>query len=917
MFELVKKLVLKTFTFTLSLLLKLRYHITIKGLENLNKDTLKKPGGVLFLPNHPAIFVDPAIIGLAIWDKYPIRPLVIDYVYDNTLVYPLMKSMNALRVPNFELSCNTLKKKKIEDEIDKVIEGLKTGDNFLIYPAGQLKDSNKEVIGGSSGVYRIAKTAPEANLVLVRIKGLFGSRFSRYFERETPSLGPIFKSIIWQLMKNFIFFTPKREVIVEFIAAPEEFSAEKNTRLEFNQYLEEWYNQPDGLTEQEGEFPGDSTILISSSLWGEKIPKRKEKEIACDSYDISTISDEVKEKVLVKLSEMSGRPKEKITEEMNLDIDVGLDSLDTSEIAAFLDDQFDIEHVPITELTTVGRLMGIASGQIKYQAKLIEVPIDEKLWFMERPRKKISIAEGETIAEVFLNNCERNKNFPACGDLTIGCMSYKELKLRTLIIADYVSKLPGEYIGIFLPSTSAAFLCILACEIAGKTPLPINWTIGPKHLQSVAESSKVEAILSSWTFLDRLSNVDLSPIQDKILMLEDIRKKLTLFDKLKGLYRSKLSTTSLLKLFGANKKNGDDTAVLLFTSGTESLPKGVPLTHKNILSNLQGAFEALDLYGDDIIYDILPPFHSFGFCVCGLSGLLSGMRVAFFPDPNDGKNLANGVEKWGITIFCGAPTFVKKMLQSSKAEQLKSLRLTVCGAEKTPPVIFDLLSERGIRDTYAEGYGITECSPILSANMSGHPQYGVGKPIPSVELLIVSETSFEPLPQGKRGMILATGPNIFPGYINPGLESPFIELLDKRWYKTGDLGYLDEEGNLIISGRLKRFVKTGGEMISLPAIEETLSQMASEKKWKVPVKEGEEEYDGPLIAVSAKECANEKTEIILFTLFAVERDEVNEYLRNAGFSNIAKIGRVIHLEEIPILGSGKINYRFLESEYIN
>jgi acyl carrier protein len=914
--NLLANIIITSTNFIVSLFLRLRYRITVKGLENLNKETLNKPGGIIFLPNHPSILIDPAITTIAIYKKFTIRPLVIDYVYDAPLVNRLMVSLKALRVPNFDLSCNTLKRKKIEDELDEVIQGLKDKDNFLIYPAGQLKNSNKEVIGGHSGVYRIVESNPDINIVLIRIKGLYGSIFSRYFEGKTPD---VMSALVWcskEVIKNFIFFTPKREVTIEFHPAPADLPIENTSRLEFNRYLENWYNQPDGLTEQKGELPGDSTILISYSMWHEKIPKRKAEEKNEEIFDISTISDEVKQKVLAKIGKMTDRPPADFKPEMHLAEDVGLDSLDTSELGAFLIEEFDIEHVPVTELTTVGKMMGIAAGKIKYEAPIINTDIDLGKWNSKRPHECATIAEGDTIAEVFLNNCNRYGKFSACGDLTSGTMTYSELKLRTLIIADYVKQLPGTYVGIFLPSSAAAFLCILACEIAGKIPLPINWTIGPKHLESVMEFSGVEAILTSWTFLDRLDNVDLTPIEDKVIMLEDVKKTISIGDKLKALYRSKLSTHKILKIFGSDTVKPDDIAALLFTSGTESDPKGVPLSHRNIIKNLDSAFNALVLYTDDVVYNILPPFHSFGINVCGLAPLLSGVRVAFFPDPNDGKNLAHGVEQWGITLFCGAPTFVIKMLKASNEEQLKTIRMTVSGAEKAPQRLLNLLDERGKVDTFIEGYGITECSPILSVNRLGEERVGVGQAVPGVDLIIVNELTFEPLQIGERGMILASGPNVFSGYINPSVESPLMEFDGKTWYKTGDLGRLDEAGNLTIEGRLKRFVKIGGEMISLPAIESSLGEWANKKGWQMATKEGEEEYDGPLIAVSAIEFDDKKTEIYLFTMIETNKEEINHFLRETGFSNLTKISAVFILNEIPILGTGKINYRLLEGSHL-
>jgi len=350
-------------------------------------------------------------------------------------------------------------------------------------------------------------------------------------------------------------------------------------------------------------------------------------------------------------------------------------------------------------------------------------------------------------------------------------------------------------------------------------------------------------------------------------------------------------------------------AVLLFTSGTESMPKGVPLSHENILSNLRSGLKTVNLNQSDVLYGILPPFHAFGFTISTLLGILSGLRVAFSPDPTDGKKLVKGAEKWGITVLGGAPTFIKGMLGNATNDQLKTLRLCVTGAEKAPPELFQMMNKLGKKDCLLEGYGITECSPILTMNHVGKPLKGVGEPIEGVELLIVHPETNEILPKGAEGHILARGPNVFSGYLNPGITPPFISILGKEWYKTGDIGFLDENNCLTISGRLKRFIKVGAEMVSLAAIEDTLLKIAVEKNWKV-------ENEGPNLAISAKEILGEKPKIFLFTRFDVSVEEVNKYLKESGFSNIVKISSVTKLSEIPLMGSGKINYRGLDETYI-
>jgi long-chain-fatty-acid--[acyl-carrier-protein] ligase len=907
----VKKFISSLIATLLKCVLWFRYKITIKGLENLNSETLKKSGGILFLPSHPAIFVDPIVTALSVWPKYPIRPMIVEYMYYLPGVNWLMRFVDALPVPNFGTSSNSLKRKKSEEVTQIVIEDIRKGQNFLIYPAGRCKLTEMESIGGASAVHRIISEVPEANVVLMRVKGLWGSIFSPALYGKTPPLFPTLLHGLKIAFKNLIFFCPRRHIEIELVPAPADFPYGA-TRLEMNRYLENWYNQPDGLSKPKSPLPGDTLALVSHSFWKNDFPKIYEEDLSkIQEVELAKIPDSVKKKVLEKLSEITETPPTSIKPEMSLASDLGLDSLDTAELVTFLDDQFDISGVPVSELTTVGRVMGVAAGQITFKEETEEEK-EENLsnWKRNLKKEHVFLPEGKTIPEVFLRNCERMGNVAACADLVTGVLTYPKLKLRVLLLAEYIKRLPGEYIGVLLPASVGANILVLAIQMAGKVPLMVNWTVGPRHLDSVVKLSNVQVVLTSWGFLDRLDNVELEGIEDLLLMLEDLRREITLVDKIKAFLRSKKSVKSILKTFKLDQLSQDDPAVLLFTSGTESMPKGVPLSHNNILSNLRSACEILEIFNDDILYGILPPFHSFGFTISGLFPMLSQLKVAFSPNPTDGKRLAKGFERWGITIICGAPTFLKGMFRAATPGQLKTMHICVTGAEKAPPELFQMVEELGKGEILLEGYGITECSPILTANEMGKPHRGVGKPLPGIDLLIIHPETEKVLSQGEKGLILARGPNIFAGYLNPGLASPFVTINNVEWYKTGDLGHIDPEGNLFISGRLKRFIKVGGEMVSLAAIEDGLMQAASKKGWKTS-------SEGPSLAICSKESNGDKPKIFLFSQFDTSVDEVNKSLKELGFTNLVKVSSVTQIDEIPLMGTGKVNYRALEAKYLS
>lgn len=907
----IKKFFSDILVFFLATLLRtiiwLRYRVTVKGLNSLDKEELLKRGGVLFLPNHPTVLIDPVLVSWSIWRKFPLRPLIVEYMFYSPIVNFIAKATRGLPVPNFNVTSNSLKRKKSEEAINAVIEGMKHGDNFLIYPSGKVKESGYEHVGGSA-IHQILQEVPHINVVLVRTTGLWGSKFSKAFLGKSP---PMFKTLWWgakQTFKNLLFLNPRRNVTIEFALAPPDFPIH-GTRLEINKYLEKWYNLPFENIPNHSPELGEPLTLVPYSIWSKELPKIEraisgyEKEV-----DLSKIPLQMQEKIKRKIALLAGTEPEKITPQMHLSSDLGLDSLDVSELVVYIQKTFNTGAIPVVEMTTVQRLLGYASKQIESEEESEKSTVSTKKWQKKEKKCPIELPEGDTIIETFLNNCQRFGPRIFCADDIAGILTFSQAKFRVILLAQYIQTLPGEYVGIMLPASVAASLCILACQLCGKIPLMINWTVGPRHLESVIESSKVQTILSSWAFIDRLENVEFNGIEDRFILLEDVRNKLTLSDKIKSFWIAKKNTKSILKTFSEKNRNKNELAVLLFTSGTEAMPKGVPLTHENILCNLRATNDTLNIFSNDIFFSVLPPFHSFGFSIGTIFAMISGIRVVFFPDPTNGMKMAEGIEKWEATVMCGAPSFLKVLFNAATKEQLKTLRMCVSGAEKAPQELFALQNEKVPQACLIEGYGITECSPVISANIPGESLRGVGKPLSNLEICIVGVENHLPLPKGEQGLILVRGPSVFSGYLNKQ-NSPFLQLNGKEWYITGDLGLLDDQGYLHISGRLKRFIKIGGEMISLTSIETALLEMAIKKGWTIG-------QDGAAFAICAKENPGDKPQIKVFMCYPLDLEEINSSLREAGLSNLVRITDLKVLPEIPLMGTGKVNYRLLESEYM-
>ncbi len=882
-------------------LLSLRYKVKLVGLEKLTPEALNRKGGIIFLPNHTA-HMEPLLLFLILWPRFKMRPLVVEYIYRKPILKPLMKIVDAMQVPDFEVSVNQLKIRRGEKVMNEIVEDLRKGRNFLVYPSGGLKRSAKEILGGASGVHSMLQKCPEANPVLIRTTGFWGSTFSPAIEGRTPDIAKIIFDGIKTILKNGIFFAPRRQITIEFEPAPANFP-KAVSRIDFNRYLEDWYNQyPDG---KGGRLREEPLYLVSYSAFRKQlaIPFNfgKKKNLS----KVSAVSTKTKHDIYAEIRKIVDNPQIEIRDDMNLSTDLGMDSLNIGELMAFLSMKFDVADVHPEDLDSVLSVLEIAEG-----ARAVSKPRHQEThvgWPKESRRQHPCPPLGNSIPEAFLQSCARMGSAAACGDDLAGVVSYSKMKKSALVLAQYFKTLKGEKIAVLLPASYGAYLTILALQLAGKVPVMLNWTLGRRYLEEMMKVSGAESVVSSWRFLDKLSHVEFGDLTDKMLLLEDIRESLSLKMKLKGVYLSFCSVQSVLRSMGIHKTDENAPAVVLFTSGTEATPKGVPLSHKNIVSNLRSAIHCLDLKPTDVLYGILPPFHSFGFSVAGLCSILSGVRIAFYPDPTDSFALAEGIDRWKISIFCSAPTFLRGLLGAAKKEQLKSVRYFVVGAERTPPELVEKVAQLESGARVVEGYGITECSPILTITRPNYPAIGVGHPISCVEMCMVHPETRELLANGEDGEVCVRGPNVFGGYLGKA-PSPFIQINGEPWYHTGDLGHFAEDGSLVLSGRLKRFTKVGGEMISLAAVEETIaSELVRQEKITTDI---------PSIAVCADERNPGKTQLVLFSIVDIERDEANEILNKAGFSRLIKIGAVQEVNEIPIMGSGKVNHRQLQTDYL-
>jgi long-chain-fatty-acid--[acyl-carrier-protein] ligase len=503
---------------------------------------------------------------------------------------------------------------------------------------------------------------------------------------------------------------------------------------------------------------------------------------------------------------------------------------------------------------------------------------------------------GDTAPAAFVEYALAHPKDVVVADDLAGALTGERLMVGALTMSRRLRELATPNVGVLLPASAACDLVLLALHFAGKLPVVLNWTTGPANLAHAAKTLNLSHVVTSRVFADR---VGVSVEGAEYLFLEEVQSTIGKVELARSLMRVRWRPNSIRRAVPATSP--DRPAVVLFTSGSEKAPKAVPLTHANLLTCQRATIAVMDVTRSDVMLGFLPAFHSFGLSITTLLPLLTGVRVVHHPDPTDAGNLVHKIQAYGVTVLVGTPTFVHYILERATPGSLASLRLVVVGAEKCPPALVERCRKEAPGATVVEGYGITECSPVVSANPLAAPKLGsIGKPLPGVDVRVVDLETGVPLTAGQMGMIHVSGPTVFPGYLGYDGPSPFLEDAGKRWYVTGDLGEFDADGYLWFRGRLKRFLKAGGEMISLPALEEPFARQYP------PTKEG------PRVAVEGVELEQGRR-IVLFTTEPLELRDANALLLKEGFHGVMRLDEVRRVETIPVLGTGKTDYKQLRA----
>ncbi|HXG12505.1 MAG TPA: AMP-binding protein [Gemmataceae bacterium] len=856
------------------MILRLRYRIRLHGAEQLHG----VKGPALIVPNHPA-YIDPAIVTPTLWQWLRPRPVLYEGNFPPLLLSLLVKLFRAVTVPGLE-QASTRARERAQQAVNEVIEGLRRGENFLLWPAGRVQRDGVERLGGTRSAADILRAVPEAELIRVRTRGLWGSMFSFARTGKRPSLGRNLWKGAGLLLSNLIFFMPRRPVDITVERVDRAHRPEPKREV-LNPWLEEWYNAPG---------PDGPTFVPYHFLFG---PRTYEfpRITGLASADLSRVKPETKTAVAEILAHKLHRPLSPEEQKPDTSLDqLGFDSLDRMEVTLAIEQRFGFSSDQMP--ATVGQLWALAQGLVEREPPRPPPPE----WFRPLSDEGPLTALGDTIPEAFVARALANPKDVAAADDLSGVLTYERLLVGTLVMSRWLAVLPASNIGLLLPASVACDVAFLALHLAGKLPVLLNWTTGPAHLAHAARLMELTHVITSRAFIDR-TGIEVEGVE--YLFLEDLRQKIGRLELLKTLLTVRLFPGSVRARIP--RVAADQFAMVLFTSGSERAPKAVPLTHGNILSEMRAAVPFVGLTRRDSLLGFLPPFHSFGVAAGILLPLLGGMRVVHHPDPTDASRLARKIGAYRTTLLVGTPTFVSYIFDRAAPGELTSLRLIVVGAEKCPPSVFERCKELAPDAVVLEGYGVTECSPVVAVNRPEANRPGtVGQPLPGVEVCVVDLETEEELPPGRMGMLWVSGPTVFPGYLGYEGPSPFRERGGKRWYVTGDLAKIDADGFITLEGRLKRFLKAGGEMISLPALEEPFAQ-------RYPPTD-----EGPRVAVEGIETDHGR-HIVLFSTEPISLAEANALLQQEGFRGVMRLDEVRRLDRIPVLGTGKVDYKALRA----
>lgn len=504
-----------------------------------------------------------------------------------------------------------------------------------------------------------------------------------------------------------------------------------------------------------------------------------------------------------------------------------------------------------------------------------------------------------SVARAFVHRARSQPERPAMVDSTGAALTYGQTLVRASALARVLSRRLGEgpFVGLLLPPTVPSAVANIALTLLGKVPVNLNYTAGQAVIDASVTQCGLTQVITSPRAIDRFK---LQP-KAELVMLEDLKDQVGALDKVWAAVVAKVVPIGMLGRFLPGLKADDRShmATVIFTSGSTGDPKGVILSHGNVLSNIHQIDRAVRLSNDDVVLCFLPFFHSFGFTVALWTVLCLGLKAVYHFNPLDARTIGELAEKHDATILFGSPTFMRGYVQRCEPRQFATLRLTILGAEKLKPELArDAKEKLGV--VLLEGYGCTETGPVAAVNIPETNRPGtVGRPLPGTAIKTADPETGADLPRGTEGIIHVKGPQVMVGYLNRPEATAAV--LKDGWYSTGDIGLLDDDGYLKITDRYSRFSKVGGEMVPHLAVEAAIVEACGVDESKVAVTALPDPKRGERLAVIHTDLGIAPAEVV----------------KRLGAGPLPKLWLpspedFVAVEAVPVLGTGKIDLRGLK-----
>ena len=564
--------------------------------------------------------------------------------------------------------------------------------------------------------------------------------------------------------------------------------------------------------------------------------------------------------------------------------------------------------MPATVFSIAKPISAADSSAAAYHQALLEAAEEA---YSARPLFKGSLAM--TLLHGLKKHGSKNRIFDGADDSELG---YDKILAIAIAFSKVIRQETDQpRVAIVLPPGKGGLIANLAVVFAGKTPVNLNFTAGPEAIRSCIRQAGVDRFITADPFVRKISSFPWPPNRDLILIeriLPTLKKKIVTW----AIVSKLLPVPVLGVLLGLNKRRGDDEATLLFTSGSSGEPKGVVLSHRNVLANVTQFASRLDLPKHSAILGCLPLFHSFGCTVTLWFPIIEGVNLVTYPSPLETKRLAELIALHQINVFLSTPTFLRGYMKRIDPAQLSSLRLVVTGAEKLPQSLANAFEEKfGIRPQ--EGYGLTETSPATNVNLPDpEPDHeavtipssrngSVGQVLPGLAIKITDPATEQSIPINRQGIIWFKGANVFPGYL--GDPKKTAEVLKDGWFRTGDVGRVDDDGFLYIEGRISRFSKIAGEMVPHETVEAAIN--------KVLGLDGETERRIAVVGIPDEQKG--EAILLLSTIAgpALEQEciDLRYKLLDEGLSSLWCPKHIVPVHEIPVLASGKLDIKGCET----